>query len=98
MLKRIATTNVAPAYSRKREVLTEPAWPPAPGPERTLVTAVTSRLPKATVSNQKLMIVLFIEGAAWVKANSRPVVETSTSAVVRTMYGRVCQATLICAP
>ena len=37
-------------------------------------------------------------GPAWVKANSRPVVETSTSAVVRTMYGTICQATLIWAP
>ena len=67
-----------------REVVTESECP-LPALESTFVIAVTNRFPNATVSSQKLMTVLFISGADSVKANSKPVVDTSTSAVVRTM-------------
>ena len=48
------------------------------------VSRATKRLPNAIVSSQKLMIMLFISGAASRKANSSPVVETKTSAAVTT--------------
>src|SRR5262245_6891020 len=47
---------------------------------------------------QKPMMVLFIDGAASRKANSNPVVDTSTSAMVMIMYGTVCQSTLSFSP
>jgi len=58
----------------------------------------TRRLPAATGNSQKLMIVLFISGAASRKANSSPVVEKSTSAAVMMRYGTSCRSTLSRAP
>ena len=57
-----------------------------------------ARLPKAVVSNQKLIIVLRIVAGASRKANSSPVLETSTSPAVSTMYGSVCHSTLSFSP
>ena len=49
-------------------MLTELACSPGAELDSTFVMAVTTKLPNATVNNQKLMMVLFIESAAWVKA------------------------------
>ena len=62
-------------------VLTDAAWPVALA--KSLVTVTTKRSPIETVSSQKLMMVLFISGAASRKANSSPVVENKTSAAVK---------------
>ena len=83
---------------KKRFVLTDAVCVLAPEPGSSSVTATTSKSPKALVRRKKLMMMLFISGAASRKANSRPVVETKTSATVNTIYGTVCHRTLNRAP
>src|SRR5688572_24353925 len=66
---------------------------------RTLaLTTSTQRLPVVTDRYQNAMITPFMDGGAWLYANSRPVADTSTSPKVSSAYGSTCQTMEISSP